>query len=119
VLTQPSLERAQHVPPFVEGELVPARDAVPLLETSATAAGRGVLRDEHRMTAKGSLLAIVVGLRGRETAVDEFRGVVEDRDYTILTQVLELALLQGEAAAKSRVRQTREHLVKVAHRRCC
>jgi hypothetical protein len=48
--------RREHVPPW---------DAMPLLQTTATTGGRGVLRDKNRMMTHGRLLSVIQRGGGR------------------------------------------------------
>src|SRR5919107_646658 len=75
---QPAFQHRDHVRLLLVGECGAPGNVVPLRETSSTARRGGVLRDEHRMSAKGRLLAVVERLSGCETPGDQVLGLDEN-----------------------------------------
>ena len=69
-------------------ELTSGRDVIPLTEASSTAAGTGVLRDEHRMPAHGSLLAVIRNICRGKPRPDEVLRVPFDCIHALIRDVL-------------------------------
>ena len=72
---------------FVIIELTAAWDNVPFREAGTTARDRCVMRHKHGVAAKPRLLAVVFGMSGRQTLVDEVLRVLQDKRQAFLIDV--------------------------------
>src|SRR5215207_8550512 len=102
LLAQPALQRRDDVRLLRAVEWSAAPYAVPLLETSAAAGRRRVLRDEDRVSAPRRLLTVLRGRGRREPLRDEASRVLDDGRQSLRVQVVALAPPEAEAAAKGR-----------------
>ena len=102
LLPQPSVEDINYVQLLGLGQWSSARKPVPFLETSATARGRCMLRDEDRMSAQRRLLAVAHRIRGREAPFDEFGSVRHDGRSTFHVEIR--ALFGAEAELRPEFR---------------
>lgn len=93
----------------------PGGNGVPFGEAAAATTRRGVLSDENWMASHWRLPAVIVGRRGRETAVDEVGGVDEHALKTLSLQIGAIFRTQSEAGAKAGSGQRMEDRVWIAH----
>jgi hypothetical protein len=97
------------------GHRLSAPDAVPLLETSAAAGGGRVLRDEHRMSAKGRLPSVFLRVRRRESLQQEIACVRQHGVESLLLQIGELGTAKMKFRAKGRSCERWKNVVEVTH----
>lgn len=89
---QPAADQGQQIGLLPSIQRAARLEPMPLGDTAATAAGRGMLGDKHRMTTPWGLLAVTQGLRRRQTAGDEIGGVLQ---HPIQALVLQIGLILG------------------------
>ena len=112
---EPPRDRRDHMLLFSDRERPPRFNPVPLRQTPAAARGRRVLGDEHWMTAKWRLLAIVVRRCGREPLGDELSRVIEHCHVSLGGEILAFLRIKREAAAEPRVGQRGKEGIEILH----
>ena len=84
---------------------------MPFRQTAAAAGRRRVLRNEHRMTAKGRLLAIVARRRWRESPRNQLLGLDEHPLQATRLQIASLGGAEVETPPKRRIGEGSKELV--------
>lgn len=100
---------------FPCGQLPTGRDRMPLSQTTAAAAGCGMLSDENGVPPHGRLPAVVGNKRRREPPTHEIFGMTADDRHSPAFDTGDLFGPQTEPAAEIGLRQPRE---KRLERRC-
>lgn len=75
---QPSFKHGDYILFFQVRERVAFAYAMPFLQAAAAAGGGGMLGDEHGVAAPGRLFAVLGGIGGRQTLLNEILGMGED-----------------------------------------
>ena len=115
LVLQPARQHVDDVLGLQRRQRLAHADAMPFFQTGTTA-GRGrVLRHEYRVTAKRRLLAVLVGMCGRQPRGDETLGMLQHFFQTVLLQVAIFGRFQYEAAAKGGMLQTIDNQVLWEH----
>jgi len=112
---QPSRDRRDHMLLFGDRERSPRFNHMPLRQTPAAARGRSVLRDEHRVSSKWSLLAIVARRYGCEPLGDEVSRVDEHCHISLRGEVLAFFRPKREPTAEARPRQRGKEGIEISH----
>ena len=97
------------------GECDAKRDAPPLVHTAAAARRRRVLGLEHGMPPHRRLSSVIARLSRREPLAHEILGMATDNVHALLRDILAIRIVQREAAAELRLRQTRKCQIKFGH----
>jgi hypothetical protein len=100
---------------FLTRECMPAWNAVPLCKARPATGGGGVLGNEHRVSSKRSLLAVVWRLRGSEPLKDKVTGVLEHGRQGLLPEIKALALLETKAPSERRFFQGLKNKIDTSH----
>lgn len=93
---------------FPCGQLPTGRDRMPLSQTTAAAAGCGMLSDENGVPPHGRLPAVVGNKRRREPPTHEIFGMTADDRHSPAFDTGDLFGPQTEPAAEIGLRQPRE-----------
>ena len=93
---------------FPCGQLPTSRDRMPLSQTTAAAAGCGMLSDENGVPPHGRLPAVVGNKRRREPPTHEIFGMTADDRHSPAFDTGDLFGPQTEPAAEIGLRQPRE-----------
>ena len=112
---QPSRDRRDHMLLFGDRERSPRFNHMPLRQTPAAARGRSVLRDEHRVSSKWSLLAIVARRYGCEPLGDEVSRVIEHCRVSLGGEIHAFFRLKREAATEPRPGERGKERIEIAH----
>ena len=90
-------------------------DAPPLVQAASAASRRRVLGLEDGMTPHRRLASVVARLRRCEPLTHEVLSMATNDVHALLLDILAIRVVQREAAAELRLRQTRKCQIKFGH----